>query len=214
VLKFDFKAPVIKAGHSDSLVLDNAVRDGARILVWKVRELTPTVSGKVRLDWRYERFGKGWRVFNDNKVALFLEEGTGIYGPKHLPIPIQAKKKRALRFEGTTTIPASESMSHFRSGLRAGQINPTYRKSWDAPMDGVVYRRRVLVKGIRSRHYFAWAKEQVVPQIKEMIRTAARIKINEELFSGSPGSAANLSFAGSSVRKKVVLPTYPLRITK
>lgn len=38
-------------------------------------------------------------VANTSRLALFIHEGTGLYGPNHAPYPIVPREKKALAFE-------------------------------------------------------------------------------------------------------------------
>lgn len=63
------------------------------------------------------------------KVGLFLEEGTGIYGPKGRPFEIRPKNKQALRFNiGNETVFAKKVI---HPGMKAQPvIEPTADAEW------------------------------------------------------------------------------------
>lgn len=73
------------------------------------------------------------------QYAKFLEEGTGIYGPKQQPITIVAKNRKAL-FWG----------------------------AYDG-LGGPLFRTRVIVKGIKARHNFAKAIAEFLPRYQQII---------------------------------------------
>jgi len=58
---------------------------------------TPVKSGQMKREWDIEKTGEySWRIYNPTSYAVFLEYGTGIYGPKHKMItPVN---KKALRW--------------------------------------------------------------------------------------------------------------------
>lgn len=63
----------------------------------RARELTPVDTGRLREGWKRTpavSAGEGWatEVSNDVDYAAYVENGTGLYGPKHSKYLIKPKK--------------------------------------------------------------------------------------------------------------------------
>lgn len=99
--------------------------------------LTRSVTGVVR---RLAADLLEGRVGSYLKYARYLEEGTGIYGPRHKPIIITAKRGKAL-----------------------------YWGASDSDGNGI-FRKRVSIKGIKPRQYFGKAVVAFLPRFVEIIQ--------------------------------------------
>ena len=106
--------------------------------------------GQVRRSWAVRKIGAGfWTIENDNKIMLFLEEGTQAHGPvraKALFIPLTRKaavahKEGGTRSKGSTTV--TRSIPSRGGGHRRSTSTLVYGK------DYVLAKR---VKGITARH--------------------------------------------------------------
>lgn len=78
-----------------------------------------------------DRTIKGSTVYlaHGTKVGRYLEEGTGIYGPKGRPFEIRPKKKKALRFTSGNNTVFAKSVMH--PGMKAHPvIEPTADAEW------------------------------------------------------------------------------------
>lgn len=83
------------------------------------------------------------QVTTTNKVYLWLDEGTGIYGPKKKPIVIVPKKKKVLRFWPNYK---AKTSSHPNAIIaKAGGANRSGKP---------IFAQRVVQKGIRPRNFF------------------------------------------------------------
>lgn len=80
------------------------------------------------------------KVGSPMKYAQFLEEGTGVYGPKGTPITILPRSKKGL-----------------------------YWGAFDAKGKGIV-RTRAVVQGIKPRGYFANATAAFIPRYLEIVQ--------------------------------------------
>lgn len=83
----------------------NAAEEAARETQRRVREKTPARSHRSQFSvrWNVRRIGDVVLadVFSEYPVVRYLEEGTGIYGPKRRPI--RPRAGRALRFPKRST---------------------------------------------------------------------------------------------------------------
>ena len=135
--------------------------------------LTPSKSGATRASWEVRRVNsRRYEAFSNYRVARWLEEGTGRYGPRHSDIPIKAKAGSVLRWEGDASANAPLLFTRFRgAGLKSRPERNT----------GEVFARRALVKGIKPREYGKIATETLMPDILERIRIAAIRDLEEQL---------------------------------
>lgn len=74
-------------------VIETCVRNAAVYGKAKIMKDTPRKTGTTRRAWRIQRMGSAsYGLFNDTYHAIFLEWGTGLFGPLHKYItPITAK---------------------------------------------------------------------------------------------------------------------------
>ena len=125
-------------------VPDAAIRRGAFALLRLIQAKAPKKTGtlvrslhvlvrKISADLMEGRVGT-WLEY-----ARYLEEGTGIYGPKKRAITIVAKNKKALYWGGSDS------------------------------NGGPLVIRRVVVKGIQPRNYFADAIAEFLPVYVQII---------------------------------------------
>jgi len=71
-----------------------------RFLVPAMSDVTPVKTGHTAASWEINVVGDEFELVNMNgQVARYLDEGTGIYGPKKKKIIIRPKTKKALRFK-------------------------------------------------------------------------------------------------------------------
>lgn len=136
-----------------------AVRRGAPELTALIKEETPKVTSTLvrTINFTIEEPGGGVviaRVGTHMRYARFVEEGTGIYGPKKQPIVIEARNKKALFW---------------------GLYEPNPKTGKDEP----VFRRRVVVKGMKPRRMFGKGVERFLPRYvaivnEEIAREASR----------------------------------------
>lgn len=83
------------------------------------------------------------QITTTNKVYLWLDEGTGIYGPKKKPIVIVPKKAKVLRFWPNYK---AKTSSHSQAIIaKAGGTNRSGKP---------IFAQRVVQKGIRPRRFF------------------------------------------------------------
>ena len=56
--------------------------------VWgQIGREAPTDHGKLAGDWTIEAVGEtDWRIYTDTEYALWVHDGTGVYGPRGTPI--------------------------------------------------------------------------------------------------------------------------------
>ena len=78
-----------------------------------------------------DRDGRGVILYlaHGSKIGWYLEEGTGIYGPKGRPFEIRPKNKKALRFFSNGNEIFAKSVMH--PGMEARPIiEPTIESNW------------------------------------------------------------------------------------
>lgn len=136
-----------------------AVRRAAPELTALVKENTPKVTSTLvrTINFVIQDEGGGLviaRIGTHMRYARFVEEGTGIYGPKKVPIVIEARNKKALFW---------------------GLYLPNEKTGKDEP----VFRRRVTIKGMKPRRMFATSAREFLPRYlqiieQELAREAAR----------------------------------------
>lgn len=153
-LSFDWQNPDALVAELRSLlegragqirqVPERAIRRGAfellRLIQARAPKKTGTLVRSLHADIRQLTADllEG-RVGTWLEYARWLEEGTGIYGPKKRPILITAKTKK---------------------GLFWGAYNAA---------GGPIVRRQVLVKGVEPRGYFAGAIAEFLPRYVRII---------------------------------------------
>ncbi len=97
-----------------------------RSLTGEVREVSPThLEGKVGSPLPYARF---------------IEEGTGVFGPKRRPILVIVKNKKALNWG-----------------------------AFDEKTGRPIFRRRVLIQGVKPQRMFAKGAADFTPKYLEII---------------------------------------------
>ncbi len=80
---------------------EKIARDFAFLLHRKLVENSPVDTGRLRNSWTVEKQGTDWYVGTNLPYALYLELGTGIYGPKRRPI--RPKRAKALHWVDRNT---------------------------------------------------------------------------------------------------------------
>lgn len=80
-------------------LLQNDVKSVAVEATRMVKTLTPIKTGTTNRQWYMKLLAPlVIMIFNDSKIARYLEEGTGLYGEKKAKYPIKPKNKKALSF--------------------------------------------------------------------------------------------------------------------
>jgi len=62
--------------------LDKCVQNAITETQIRLMASYPAATGQTKMGWKIRKFGNAnWQLYNENKVALFLEEGTKDHGP-------------------------------------------------------------------------------------------------------------------------------------
>ena len=162
---------LIARGSEIRAVPNTAIRKGVIILTGMVKDLAPkktstfvrSINGVVRKIT--EDLIEGM-VGSPMSYARYLEEGTGIYGPKGKPFTVEAKPGKSL-FWGQRSAFAtrvSDRKALFRTSSTKSGVTTVAGKGED-----LVFRKRVTIQGMRARAPFARAIAAFLPRYVELL---------------------------------------------
>ncbi len=122
--------------------------------------------GQVRKSWAVQKPESGVRIVrNDNKVMLFLEEGTKAHGPKEIYGPLIEGQKRQKNF---LFVPIRQEA--------AGGWKPSLKF-------GVDYLLLKRVRGIRARHIVRTER----PRAQARLKNGMKALVKTAIAGGSNG---------------------------
>jgi hypothetical protein len=134
--------------------------------VWgNIRRLAPTDTGRLAGSFEIEQVDDlSWRIFTNVHYALYVHEGTGIYGPTGHPIvPVTAK---ALKFHWKKT---GKTMV-FKGDVPPGQGGSFRRWAEERGMTPIF----AWVKGMPGRPFASQAIEMTSQVVQQFIQRAIR----------------------------------------
>ena len=150
-----------------------AIRKGVIILTGMVKDVAPkktstfarSVIGLVKKI--SEDLVEGI-VGSPMAYARYLEEGTGIYGPKGRPFVVEAKPGKTLFWGQRASMGTrlSDRASLYRTSATKSGVTTVASKGTD-----LVFRKRVTIQGMRARAPFAKAIAAFLPRYLELVES-------------------------------------------
>jgi hypothetical protein len=165
-------------GTAIRAVPNSAIRKGVIILTGMVKDIAPkktstfarSVIGLVKKIG--EDLVEGV-VGSPMAYARYLEEGTGIYGPKGKPFVVEAKPGGTLFWGKLNGIAGSGRAAYSRLSDRKEVFRTSSTKSGfttnQSRSEGFIFRKRVTIQGMRARAPFAKAIAAFLPRYLELV---------------------------------------------
>lgn len=176
----ELRRRLASAGQRLAAVPESAVRKGSFALQamfkQEVPKKTSTLARSIYV--RLERLATGFigRVGTHLKYARYVEEGTGIYGPKHRPFVVRAKNAKAL-FWGARVSFASRLKDHrslYRTNTTKSGVTTVAGNGTD-----LLFVKSVTIRGMKPRAPFSRAFGRFMPVYADITRQEVAKAVQE-----------------------------------
>ena len=134
-----------------------------------VRE-TPVRTGRGRAAWTSSVDIISWygHISNNVPYMAMVNEGTGLYGPKHASYMILPRYKKALAWPG-------EGVPTTVAGLGRGPQGTALRKGAGNPYQGFIVRKWARHPGIKGRHFVEAGIKKSLPSVQNAFVSELRV---------------------------------------
>ena len=147
-------------------VLGRGLKAAAIHLEGEVKERTPVgKTGDLRAKTTHKGGGLRYEIGTDVKYARYVEEGTGLFGPRKRKYPIEPRNKKALAWPATGQTAAGLGRGPQGTSKRGGSL---------------IVRKRVMHPGIKGVHMF----ERTAKEERSAVEGIVKAQLERALSGG------------------------------
>ena len=146
-------------------VLERGLKAAAIHLEGRVKRNTPVRTGRLRSSIVHKGGGLRYEIGTDVKYARYVEEGTGLFGPRKRKYPIEPRNKKALAWPATGQTAAGLGRGPQGTSKRGGSL---------------IVRKRVMHPGIKGVHMF----ERTAKEERSAVEGIVKAQLERALSGG------------------------------